>query len=90
MADLEGLHDTRALLGRALETLGRIRMRVPGLASAMSWRSRAADEFGDALAEWSALLQRIDHDIERWDGVLAGREARILAGIADQAERAGP
>ena len=79
MADLEAMRDARELIARAHETLRQIRVRVPGLASAMRWRSRAAEEFGEALAEWAELLQQLDGEIERWDAVLARRQAQLIA-----------
>ncbi len=79
MDSFERLHDARALLDRAHETLRDIRARAPGLAAAASWRCRAADEFVDALDEWRELLHRIDGELESWDAGLARLQRRALA-----------
>lgn len=75
MGDLEAVDDARAALRRAADGLEAIRALVPGLTAAMTWRSRAADAFVEALADWTRLLERIDGELVRWDDLLARRQA---------------
>ena len=82
MDDLDAIGDARALLARAESVLRGLRARVPGLASAMSWRSRAAEEFREALGEWEDVLGRVSGEIEAWDAGLARQES--LAGGASR------
>ena len=70
------LTEARAILLRARDELGAIRSRVPALEAATRWRSRAADEFADALGEWTRSLRRIDDELDRWEAALAAAQAR--------------
>ncbi|WP_425839138.1 hypothetical protein [Microbacterium sp. PA5] len=76
MTDSEMLTEARAILLRTRDELGAIRSRVPGLEAATRWRSRAADEFADALGEWTRSLRRIDDELDRWEAALAAAQAR--------------
>lgn len=76
MADTEMLTEARVILRRARDELSAIRSRVPGLEDAMRWRSRAAEEFLEALADWARSLQRVDEELDRWDAALAAAQAR--------------
>lgn len=82
MADSEMLTEARAILSRARDELSLIRERVPGLEAAMRWRSRAAEEFVEALADWTRSLQRIDDELDRWDvSLVAALERARAAGM---------
>lgn len=74
MGEGEAMADARAMLARSADALEAIRAQVPGLTAAMSWRSRAADAFVEALADWARLLERIDGELVRWDDLLARRQ----------------
>jgi|GEM_PF-1621621 len=89
MGDLEAMDDARAALRRAADGLAAIRAQVPGLTAAMRWRSAAADAFVEALADWTRLLARIDGEIDRWDDLLARRQAASAAAGDAWARNAG-
>lgn len=81
MTDPHAVDDARALLGRARAALGDIRARAPALTAQLAWRSRAAEEFTDALADWVALLERIGAEIDRWEHVVVTRAAGAASSV---------
>jgi hypothetical protein len=89
MADLETVRDAQAMLGRAHDSLRGIRAELPGLAAAMSWRSRSAHAFVEALADWTRLLERVDAELERWEELLEMHRRQALAAGSAAAGDAG-
>jgi len=65
------------MIRSAQEDLAVIRQRARVLSGEMAWRSRAADLFRRALADWCALLARMDADLAGWDDELAGLQWRL-------------
>lgn len=76
---LAAIDEARSLLRQTRDALGAVRSQAPGLTAAMAWRSRAAKEFTEGLLEWRRCLDRLDVEIETWDGVLVQRRSQVAS-----------
>lgn len=73
------IDEARTLLRQTRDALRAVQSQVPALAAAMAWRSRSAQEFTEGLLDWRRCLDRLDVEIETWDGVLVQRRSQIAS-----------
>lgn len=74
MSDPDAMSDARSVLRRVVSTVEGVRLRIPGLASEMAWSSRSAAPFTEALAVWTADLDKLCDQLAWWEQQLERAE----------------